>query len=112
MSWGMKTRLTVLALVLAAGSAFTAAGAAGKVVRAVDFDFKPKTVKVAEGRKVAWRGVEGTHTVTFNRSPFKRRKLDREISEGERFAKKTTRDGTFRYVCTLHPGMRGKVVVK
>jgi plastocyanin len=108
----MKTRLAILALVLAAGSAFTTASAAGKVVKAVDFEFTPKTVAVAEGKRVAWKGVEGTHDVLFRRSPFRSKRLNRELSEGDRFSKRTTRQGEFRYICTLHPGMRGKVIVE
>jgi plastocyanin len=113
-SGGIVHRVTVLILVLAAGSGFAAASAAGKTVKVGNYDFRPKAVTVEKGERVTWKGVRGSHNVTFERSPFNRRNFKRGISEGRRFSKRTRREGKFRYVCSFHDhlGMRGRVIVE
>jgi len=107
-------RVTVLILAVVAGSGFAAASAAGKSVKVVNYEFRPKAVTVEKGERITWKGVRGSHNVTFKRSPFSRRRFDRDIFEGRRFSKRTRREGRFRYICSFHDhlGMRGKVIVE
>lgn len=94
-----------LMLPLVVGSATAAEGV---VVKAVNFDFKPRTVEVDVNEKVTWKGKEGRHTVTVRDT-----KIDKVLKKGETVSLKFGRKGTFRYYCRPHEdaGMRGKVIV-
>jgi plastocyanin len=71
-----------------------------------DISFKKATVKIAKGESVKWIFKDGDtpHNVTF---ATKHSKTQKSGSYTLRFA----RAGTFKYHCTIHPGMNGKVVV-
>ena len=106
--------LLVLTFTLAAcqsGSATSSAADAPPVrgvttVEAKDLRFNPAAIEVKPGTEVTWRFVDGSvpHNV-----------------KGDGFASKTQSRGTFshrfaqpgeyRYTCTLHAGMAGRVVV-
>jgi plastocyanin len=72
-----------------------------------DISFKKSTVMIAKGASVRWLWKDGDapHNVTF---ATKHSKTQKTGSYSLRFA----RTGTFRYHCTIHPGMDGKVVVR
>jgi plastocyanin len=72
-----------------------------------DISFKKATVKIAKGASVKWVWKDGDtpHNVTF---ASKHSKTQKSGSYTLRFAK----TGTFKYHCTIHPGMDGKVVVR
>jgi plastocyanin len=91
-----------LTLALAAGSA-SAAG-----VKAENFAFKPRKVRIGEGEKVSWRAVEGSHTVTFAKGSF-----DKKLEDGDRVSRRFKRAGSYAYLCRFHKrkGMKGRVVV-
>jgi plastocyanin len=102
--------ITTAALALGLIAAPAGAGITTKVVRATNFKFAPKTLKVQKGTKVTWKNVEGTHTVTFRALGY-----DKTISASHKTVSKTFRQrGTFRYICRFHKslGMTGKVVVQ
>lgn len=71
-----------------------------------DISFKKSTVKIAKGGSVKWVWKDGDtpHNVTF---ATKHSKTQKTGSYTLRFA----RAGTYKYHCTIHPGMNGKVVV-
>jgi plastocyanin len=71
-----------------------------------DISFKKSTVKIAKGGSVKWVFKDGDtpHNVTF---ATKHSKTQKSGSYTLRFV----RAGTFKYHCTIHPGMDGKVVV-
>ncbi len=86
-------------------------GAASGIVFTVDVidsDYSPRTVTVPVGATVAWVNVgEIPHTVTAADDAF-----DSGIMmTGDRFTWVFDEPGTFGYVCTIHPGMTGTVVV-
>ena len=74
-----------------------------------NFDFSPKTVTINVGETVTWTNdgkVPEGHTATgdsFDSGVLK---------EGQTYIHKFTRAGSFDYVCTLHPMMKGTIVVK
>jgi plastocyanin len=72
-----------------------------------DISFKKSTVKIAKGGSVKWLWKDGDtpHNVTF---ATKHSRTQKSGSYSLRFA----RTGTFKYHCTIHPGMDGKVVVR
>lgn len=108
----MGTVLTALALVAlqsgsaAAGETATASGT--RTVNIEDFSFRPATLTIGAGTKVAFTNSDGVmHTATRAGS------FDtRSIKPGRSAIVRFTHKGTFRYHCTIHPTMRGKVVVK
>ena len=75
-----------------------------------DFTFAPGTVTVSAGAEVTWANADATnHNVKFDDAS--QEGID-NIREGEDASVKFTKAGSYGYVCTYHPGMKGKVVVK
>jgi plastocyanin len=115
----MKQPITagvLAALVLAVSAGVGAASAPGRsaqsrTVRIHDIGFHPSRLVIQRGDSVRWRFVdpEVSHDVTsrgharFHSSPTRL-----TGSYSVRF----NRPGTYRYVCTIHPNMRGSVVVR
>ena len=110
--WGGSV-VACAALVLG-GAGVTGASAAPKTpkVTTVNVDisnylFKPRTLKITRNTKVVWTNHDTTgHTVVFTDFGTKR-----ALGLNKTWSHKFTTDGTFKYECTLHPGMTGKVVV-
>ena len=110
----MKTRTLRPLLGLALATAFLGAGGASaattKTVTLKDIKFSPAALKVAKGTKVnfAFRDGGTTHNVTSTGS--KRFKTISNRSAGTQ-SRTFNAAGTYRYQCTLHPGMTGRIVV-
>jgi plastocyanin len=100
------------ALVAAPGAALclTVAFAAGapQAVTIEGMQFKPATVDVHRGDTVTWTNKDVVpHTATATG------KFDSgNIATGQSYSRRMDQAGEFDYVCTYHPGMKGKVVVK
>lgn len=77
-------------------------------VEVVDFGFAPSSVQIPVGGSVRWinSGV-APHTVTATDGAYDSGYLNR----GEQFTRTYPTEGTFNYLCALHPGMTGAVVV-
>jgi plastocyanin len=77
-------------------------------VKIVDFAFKPKAISVSKGTKVKWvnKGAV-SHTSTSNSGLWN----SGVIAPGGTFSHVFKKAGTFKYHCTIHPTMVGKVVV-
>ena len=104
--------LAGLALAAAVVPVAGVAGAAGsKTVTLKDIAFAPKSLTVVKGTKVtfAFRDGTTTHNVTSKGSP--RFKTIGNRSSGAP-ARTFSAAGTYRYHCTLHPGMTGRIVVR
>jgi plastocyanin len=73
-----------------------------------DFFFKPKVVTISVGQSITWTNegkVKVGHTVTGNG-------FDSGILKtGATYTHRFSAAGTFDYVCTIHPNMRGTVTV-
>ncbi len=104
--------LPLLGLALSAAP-FTAgvAAAATKTVTLKDIAFSPKSLTVSKGSTVtfAFRDGDTVHNVTSVGS--KRLRTISNRSSGSK-SRKFTKAGTYRYACTLHPGMTGRIVVR
>jgi plastocyanin len=73
------------------------------------FAFRPAEIAVRAGQAVTWTNEDpADHTVTHEGGSFGSKTLD----QAGRFRMVFTRPGTYRYICALHPEMRGTVVVK
>jgi plastocyanin len=92
-------------LVAALGA--TAEGAASHTVILRNIAFSPRTLKIHRGDVVRWVWRDGT--VPHNVSA---RSFHSAIQSKGSFSVRFTRRGSFSYVCTLHRGMTGRIVVE
>lgn len=71
--------------------------------------FSPSAIQVSPGTTVTWTWPSGTstHNVTFSDGT-----TSGDKSAGSVFTRTFNSAGTFTYVCTLHGGMNGSVLVK
>jgi plastocyanin len=115
--WFGRRVLLTLAVVLALVSGLVivrsglAAGVAGAVVTIDNFAFGPGTITVKRGTTVTWLNKDDEpHTVVNDGDPrvFKSKALDTDDSYAFTFDKA----GTYRYFCSVHPQMQGRVVVE
>jgi plastocyanin len=84
-----------------------ASPAAQASVEIHDYAFAPKTLTVPVGTTVTWKNHDGdAHTVTG--VGLKSKSFGMDATYAYTFAKA----GTFAYVCSLHPQMKGTVVVR
>ncbi len=73
-----------------------------------DFKFKPATVTVKAGAKVSWVNQDSAeHTATMA-GGFDTGNLQKGDEKTLTFAKA----GTYAYVCSFHPFMKGTVIVR
>jgi plastocyanin len=73
-----------------------------------DLKFVPASVNVKPGAIVGFtNGGNVPHNVSFTDSGV----ASPTMSGGDSFLVKFTRTGTYRYVCTFHPGMAGAITV-
>jgi plastocyanin len=85
----------------------TAAASKSVTVTIKGFKYKPSTINIGKGDRVVWANLDSVkHTATRGGS-FTTGK----IKPGKAVAVKFGSKGTYRYHCTLHPEMTGKVVV-
>ncbi len=94
------------ALILPASAGSATSERATKRVSAYNNYFSPKSVKVRKGTRVTWVIRKGVHNVRGKGLK------SANLTKGHTYTKKFKRGGTYRYVCTLHRGMNGKVVVR
>jgi len=75
-------------------------------VKIANFTFSPDTVTVTAGMEITWTNEDSTvHTVTgidFDSG---------EIKPGQSYKHTFSSPGTYDYVCSIHPSMKGKVIV-
>ena len=66
-------------------------------------------VTVTPGSKVTWKNMDGEpHTVASLDGLFRSPALD----EGDSYSFVFDKPGVYRYICSIHPGMKGVVTVK
>jgi len=85
-----------------------AGGSSAPEIHIQNFRFDPPTLGVAVGTTVTWvNHDEEIHTVTSSQAPFTSPGLDSD----QQFSHRFDRPGTYEYRCTLHPQMKGTIVV-
>lgn len=76
-------------------------------VSIVNFAFSPATLTVPKGTTVTWTNEDSSsHTVTggdFDSGT---------LAKGESYSHSFDEAGTFDYTCTIHPSMRGTLIVE
>ena len=76
------------------------------VVKMSDFAFKPDTLTVQAGQTVVFENDDDvTHNVTAD--AFK----SGDVDGGKSWKYTFSKAGTYDYVCTYHPGMKGTITV-
>jgi plastocyanin len=75
-------------------------------VEAKDLKFLPPAIEVAPGTEVTWRFDDGSVPHDVKGDGFAS-----EIQSRGTFSHRFTQAGEFRYKCTLHAGMEGRIVV-
>ena len=111
MSWRRRLTFLLLATALGAACAAGAPAATTKQVVLEDIEFKPARVTVRRGDRVrwVWRDVRTPHNVASRgRHRFRSSATKTTGTHVVRFRKR----GAHLYVCTIHPGMAGKVTVR
>ena len=79
-----------------------------KRVRIVNFAFQPRRIEVSRGTRVRWTNDGSVaHTTTSTTGIWD----SGSLATGDTFSRVFRARGTFRYHCTIHPDMTGKVVV-
>jgi amicyanin len=75
-----------------------------------NFVFQPAELKIKVGTTVTWTNKDSVgHDVTG--AGFKSGAAG-GMQQGDTFKHKFTAAGTFKYRCTVHPNMKGAVIVK
>ncbi len=85
----------------------TGAAKASASVDMEDYKFVPKTVTIAPGDTVTWANV-GEEEHDADGDGFS----SGTVQPGEDGTARFATAGTFKYICTFHPNMKGTVVVK
>jgi plastocyanin len=82
----------------------------GRVILIDKFTFQPAVLTVATGETVEWKNAGMVpHTATSQDG----KTFDSgQIETGASWRVTLTRKGTFEYICTLHPNMKGRLVVR
>jgi plastocyanin len=93
----------------AAGEAVVAAAASPATVKIDNFAFAPAILTVTAGTTVTWKNEDDSpHRIGDKNGTFKSAALDTDDTFSHSFAA----PGEYPYICTIHPYMVGKVVVK
>jgi plastocyanin len=106
--WFRGALLTTLGLMALGCATAGAAGEADMHVLIVGRAYQPSQLTVGLGQTVLWRDESfGQHTVTSVDGLFN----SGVMSSGSSFAMTFAKAGTFDYVCTIHPTMKGSITV-
>ena len=93
----------------AAGEAVVAAAASAPTVKIDNFTFAPATLTVTAGTTVTWKNEDDSpHRIGDKNGTFKSAALDTDDTFSHTFAA----PGEYPYICTIHPYMVGKIIVK
>jgi plastocyanin len=81
---------------------------AANAVQIKNFAYAPATLRVRVGASVRWTNEDSApHTASAANGSFTSPTL--RLRQG--YSKRFTRPGRYSYLCALHPGMRGTIVV-
>ena len=93
----------------AAGETVSAAAASPATVKIDNFAFAPATLTITAGTTVTWKNDDDSpHRIGDKNGTFKSAALDTDDTFSHTFAA----PGEYPYICTIHPYMVGKIIVK
>ena|SRR5919198_1470966 len=98
----------------APASSAPATSGGGSKVAMKNIQFNPKTLTVNKGATVTWTNEDSvSHDVTKQSGPGPNFSSGTgNIGGGGTYQQTFNTPGTIHYVCTVHPGMTGTIVVK
>ena len=71
--------------------------------------FDPAEVTIAPGTTVTWLNKDVMpHTAVDNNKSFR----SKILAKGDKFSFTFTTPGDYNYICSVHPNMKGRVIVK
>lgn len=74
-----------------------------------NFAFSPNSLTVTTGTVVTWENLDGEpHTVVSDKGLFRSDALD----QSDTFMFKFDKPGTYGFICSIHPTMKGTIIVK
>jgi plastocyanin len=86
-----------------------APSAAAAEVKIDNFSFTPATITVPVGTQVTWTNRDDIpHTIVTEDKTVKSKALDTD----EKFSATFDKPGTYSYFCSIHPKMKGTIVVQ
>jgi len=98
-----------LAFVLLATATTPVVSADTNTITIRNFAFSPNSLTVTAGSVVTWKNLDGEpHSVVSDQGLFRSEALDENDSYNFKFDK----PGTYGFICSIHPTMRGTIVVK
>jgi plastocyanin len=93
----------------AAGDAVVAVATSPATVQIDNFAFTPATLTVTAGTTVTWKNEDDSpHRIGDKDGTFRSAALDTDDAFSHTFAT----PGEYPYICTIHPYMVGKIIVK
>jgi len=87
------------------------AGAADRTVKLQNIAFSSKSISIPKGTLVTFRWLDEATDHNVSSVGAKRFKSIGARSSGSRSVR-FFKAGAYRYVCTLHPGMSGRITVR
>lgn len=101
--------IAALPTVGAGGQAALAAAAHTATIQIDNFKFTPPDLTVNAGTTVIWKNADDSpHRIADVGGGYASAALDTDDSYSHTFAA----PGVYNYICSLHPYMKGKIVVK
>jgi plastocyanin len=94
---------------IATGAAAVTAPASPATINIDNFAFTPATLTVTTGTTVTWKNEDDSpHRIGDKDGTFKSAALDTDDTFTHTFAA----PGEYPYICTIHPYMVGKIIVR
>lgn len=104
---GAQARASAMHDMPTAAAPPTTNAVATKSVEIANFAFSPTVITVEVGATVTWTNKdEDAHTVAITGTA-----VSKPLQSGDSYAHTFGQPGTYTYRCTIHPNMRGMVVV-
>jgi plastocyanin len=89
----------------------TTSSAGGNTVVIKNFAFDPSSLTVKSGTAVKWTNQDGTsHTIVSDTGSPVAFSSD-SLASGASYSFTFTQPGTYTYHCSIHPSMKGKIIV-
>jgi amicyanin len=86
------------------------AGAAAKSIEISNFAFNPEEINVKVGDTITWTNMDSAmHRLA---STSGNEIMSDNLQKGQSYSHKFYTAGTFEYECSLHPSMKGKIIVE
>ena len=102
----------IAGILLTTASCFAAEPAATNQEISVSIEnmlFDPAEVTIAPGTTVTWLNKDVMpHTAVDNNKSFR----SKILAKGDKFSFTFTTPGDYNYICSVHPNMKGSVIVK